>query len=215
MSDSENTQGIKVGPAPKSQAREWAEAIVIALVLALFIRTFIVQAYKIPSGSMEDTLLVGDHLLVNKFLYGTRIPFTDKKILAIREPARGDIIVFKYPNNENVDYIKRVIGLPGDVVEVKDKKVYVNGKKLDEPYTVFKDKDIIPRKLQPRDNYGPVTVPEDSLFMMGDNRDRSYDSRFWGFVRLEKIQGKAFIIYWSWDGDDSWVRWDRIGIPIN
>lgn len=215
MSEHSGSQGIKVAAQQKSQLREWTEAIVIAVVLALFIRTFIVQAYKIPSASMEDTLLIGDHLLVNKFLYGTHIPFTGKKVLPIRQPERGDIIVFKYPNDENIDYIKRVIGLPGDVVEVKDKRVYVNGKQLIEPYVVFKEAGILPRNVQPRDNYGPVTVPPDSMLMMGDNRDRSYDSRFWGFVGMDKIQGKAFIIYWSWNGDDSWVRWGRIGNPIN
>ncbi len=195
----------------KSVFREYAEAIIIAAVLALFIRTFIVQAFKIPSGSMEDTLLVGDHILVNKFLYGTVIPFTDTRILPIREPKRGDIIVFKYPGDESKDFIKRVIGTPGDVVEIINKKVYVNGKPLNEPYTIFKDGDIIPRALQPRDNFGPIKVPPMKYFCMGDNRDRSSDGRYWGYVSQREILGKAFIIYWSWDGDTSWVRWNRIG----
>jgi len=195
----------------KSVFREYAEAIIIAGLLALVIRTFIVQAFKIPSGSMEDTLLVGDHVLVTKFLYGTHIPFTNVTVLPLREPKRGDIIVFKYPGDESKDFIKRLIGLPGDVLQVINKTVYVNGRPLTEPYTVFKDDEILPRSLQPRDNFGPIKVPEGKYFMMGDNRDKSNDSRFWGFVDGNKIIGKALVIYWSWDGDDHWVRWKRIG----
>jgi len=197
----------------KSQAREWGEAIVIAVVLAIIIRMFIVEPYKIPSGSMLDTLLVGDHLLVNKFLYGTHIPFTDTVILPLREPVRGDIIVFKYPENEKLDYIKRVIGTPGDTLEVKDKVVYINGKPLKEDYTKHTDEAIRPPFISPRDNFGPVTVPEGHLFVMGDNRDNSSDSRFWGFVDIKKIKGKAFILYWSWDKSQNGgygVRWNRI-----
>ncbi len=195
----------------KSVFREYAEAIIVAAVLALFIRTFVVQAFKIPSGSMKNTILVGDHILVNKFLYGTHIPFTNTKILTIRKPERGDIIVFKYPEKESVDFIKRLIGMPGDVVQVIDKVVYINGKPLTEPYTIHKDSEILPRALEPRDNFGPVTVPPHEYFMMGDNRDRSRDSRFWGFVDESKILGKAMIIYWSWDKNDDSVRWGRIG----
>lgn len=195
----------------KSQVREWAESIVIALILALFIRTFVVQAFKIPSGSMEPTLLVGDHLLVNKFLYGTKIPFTDIKVLPIRQPERGDVVVFIYPVDPSKDFIKRVIGLPGDKVEVINKKVYVNGKAVPDPHAHFAEDLILPKGSEPRDNYGPVTVPPDSLFVMGDNRDRSYDSRFWGFVKKTEIKGKAFIIYWSWDKDRFFPRPLRIG----
>jgi len=195
----------------KSILREYVEAIIIAGVLALFIRTFIVQAFKIPSGSMEDTLLVGDHILVNKFLFGTGIPFTDKKILPLREPKRGDIIVFKYPGDESKDFIKRVMGTPGDVLQIINKKVFINGKPLDEPYTVYKDDEVLPKALQARDNFGPIKVPPGKYFMMGDNRDKSHDSRFWGFVNENKIIGKAMIIYWSWDTDASWVRWRRMG----
>jgi signal peptidase I len=195
----------------KSVLREYTEAILIAAVLALFIRTFIVQAFKIPSGSMEDTLLVGDHILVSKFLYGTQVPFTNMRILTIREPKRGDIIVFRYPGDETKDFIKRCIGTPGDVVEIINKKVYVNGTPLVEPYTVYKDDEVLPRALQARDNFGPIKVPAGSYFMMGDNRDKSHDSRFWGFVTMNEIIGKAMIIYWSWDTDDSWVRWRRMG----
>ena len=195
----------------KSVFREYVEAIVIAGLLALFIRTFVVQAFKIPSGSMEDTLLIGDHILVNKFLYGTDIPFTKIKILPVREPRQGDIIVFKYPGDETKDFIKRVIGTPGDVLEVINKKVYINGEPIDEPYTVYKDEEVLPRNLQSRDNFGPVKVPAGKYFMMGDNRDKSHDSRFWGFVDEDKILGKALFIYWSWDGEDRWVRWERMG----
>ena len=200
----------------KTVLREYVEAIVIAGMLALFIRAYIVQAFKIPSGSMETTLLIGDHILVNKFLFGTKLPFKEHKVWIIRHPQRGDIVVFKFPEDEKAkrdvrDFIKRVIGTPGDIVEVKDKKVFVNGYMLKEPYTRYEDKTILPRQDQPRDNYGPVKVPPSQLFVMGDNRDRSYDSRFWGFVEEDKVEGKALVMYWSWDGDDKWVRWGRIG----
>lgn len=199
----------------KSLIREYAEAIVVALLLALLIRTFIVQAFKIPSGSMIPTLDIGDHLLVNKFLYGTAVPFKDMKILPIRQPERGDIIVFKYPEDESRDFIKRVVGIAGDRVEIRDKVVYVNGVAQNEPFAIHRDLNVLPAGLQPRDNFGPITVPPGKVFAMGDNRDQSYDSRFWGYVDTVKIKGKAFIIYWSWDGDDHWVRWGRIGQLIH
>lgn len=195
----------------KSQTREWVESIVIALVLALLIRTFVVQAFKIPSGSMEPTLLIGDHLLVNKFLYGTKIPFTAIKVLPLREPERGDVVVFIYPVDPSKDFIKRVIGLPGDKIEVINKKVYVNGKGIEDIHAHFAENMILPKGSEPRDNFGPVTVPPDSLFVMGDNRDRSYDSRFWGFVKKSEVKGKAFIIYWSWDRERFFPRFSRIG----
>jgi signal peptidase I len=195
----------------KSVFREYAEAIIIAAILALFIRTFIVQAFKIPSGSMKNTLLVGDHLLVNKFLYGTHIPFTKIILMKIRDPKRGDIIVFKYPEDESKDFIKRVIGTPGDVVQEISKKIYINGKPIPEPYTIYRDDEILPKSMGPKDNFGPIFVPPHKYFMMGDNRDRSHDSRFWGFVDENKIIGDAVILYWSWDGDDSSIRWNRIG----
>ena len=195
----------------KSVFREYAEAIVVAAILALFIRTFVVQAFKIPSGSMKNTLLVGDHLLVNKFLYGTHIPFTNMILMPIRDPKRGDIIVFKYPEDESKDFIKRVIGTPGDVVQIIAKKVYINGKPIPEPYTIYRDDQILPKSMDAKDNFGPIFVPPRKYFMMGDNRDRSHDSRFWGFVDESKIIGKAMVLYWSWDGDGSSIRWDRIG----
>ncbi|GFE60972.1 signal peptidase I [Geobacter sp. AOG2] len=199
----------------KSIIREYAESILIAVVLALVIRTYLVQAFKIPSGSMEDTLAIGDHLLVNKFIYGTHLPFSDKRLLTLRDPRRGDVIVFEYPEDPSKDFIKRVIGTPGDVVEGKDKKVYVNGKLYENPHEVHKEKDLIPKEMNPRDTFGPVTVPPNSYFMMGDNRDRSYDSRFWGFVSRDKIKGLAFIKYWSWDKDKFRPRFGSIGKLIN
>ena len=194
----------------KSVIREYIEAFAVAIVLALIIRTFVVQAFKIPSGSMEPTLLVGDHILVNKFIYGEHIPFTDTKILDFRDPKRGEIIVFVYPKDESKDFIKRVIGVEGDTIEIKDKKLFINGQSFDDSYGYFKDNAVIPGHVQPRDNFGPVTVPEDSLFVMGDNRDRSADSRFWGFVRLNQVKGKAFLIYWSWGGFMRDIKWGRI-----
>lgn len=201
--------------AKKHIIREYAESIIVAVILALIIRTFLVQAFKIPSGSMEDTLAIGDHILVNKFIYGSKIPFTDKRILKIRDPRRGDVIVFEYPEDPSKDFIKRVIGTPGDVIEEKDKKVYINGQPYVNPHEVHKENDLIPREQNPRDNFGPVKVPEDSYFVMGDNRDRSYDSRFWGFVKNSKIKGLAFIKYWSWDSIKFRVRWGSIGRLIN
>jgi len=199
-----------INPKRKSTIREYIEAILIALLLALFIRTFVVQAFKIPSGSMKNTLLIGDHILVNKFIYGVKNPLNGKTWIPIKEPERRDIVVFKYPINPEQDYIKRVIGVEGDTIEIKDKKVYVNGEPQEEDYTIFLDKRVLPGSLQPRDNMGPITVPENSLFVMGDNRDNSYDSRFWKFVDLKAVKGKAFILYWSWDKENFSVRWSRI-----
>ena len=194
----------------KSTIREYVEAILIALLLALFIRTFVVQAFKIPSGSMKDTLLIGDHILVSKFIYGIKNPFNDATLIPFKKPQRRDIVVFKYPVNPKQDYIKRVVGLPGDTIEIKDKKVYVNDEPQEEKYAIFLDNKILPAHVQRRDNMGPITVPENSLFVMGDNRDNSYDSRFWNFVDLKSVKGKAFILYWSWDKEIFSVRWNRI-----
>jgi signal peptidase I len=207
-----------VQPEPvkrKGLIREYAESIAIAVLLALVIRTYLVQAFKIPSGSMEDTLAIGDHLLVNKFIYGTKIPFVDKRVLTIRDPRQGDVIVFEYPEDPSKDFIKRVVGVPGDVVEGKEKKVYVNGKLYENPHEIHKEKDIIPKEMNPRDTFGPVTVPAGSYFVMGDNRDRSYDSRFWKFVRRDQIKGLAFIKYWSWDREKLRPRIGNIGRLIN
>jgi signal peptidase I len=197
----------------KSVAREYAEALIVALLLALFIRSFIVQAFKIPSGSMLPTLQIGDHILVNKFLYGLRLPYPfEKVIMQWGQPHEGDVIVFIYPRDRTKDFIKRVIAVEGDTIEIRHKQVYVNNEKLVVPQATFADNNAEIPGL--RDNFGPVTVPPHKLFVMGDNRDRSHDSRFWGFVDLNDVKGKAFLVYWSWDGEDRWVRWERIGALI-
>ena len=198
-------------PKKKGALRENIEAIVVAVILALFIRTFVVQAFKIPSGSMKDTLLIGDHILVNKFIYGVKAPFFKKTIIPIKEPQREDVIVFEFPEDPSKDFIKRVIGIPGDVIEIRDKKLYVNGALVKTNHGIYKDPKIYAARAQPRDNLGPITVPEGQLFVMGDNRDFSYDSRFWGFVDHVAVKGKAFIIYWSWDKENFGVRWGRLG----
>lgn len=198
-----------------AKIREYGEAILIALVLALFIRTFVVQAFKIPSGSMEATLQIGDHILVNKFIYGVKIPFTHKTIVPGKEPRRGDIIVFEFPKDPKKDFIKRVIGEPGDVIEIRDKKILINNNPIEENYGFYLDPSVFPESVRPRDNFGPFTVPPQNYFVMGDNRDHSFDSRFWGTVDFSSVKGKAFIIYWSWDKENFGVRWKRIGRVID
>jgi signal peptidase I len=188
----------------KSVFREYAEAAAIAVILALFIRTFVVQAFKIPSGSMEPTLLVGDHILVNKFIYGIKIPYLRKTIIPISEPKRDDVIVFIYPVDQSKDFIKRVIGLPGDTIEIEGEDIFINGKRFDDPYGHYTEG---PSSRANRGRFGPWKVPEGHLFVMGDNRDHSYDSRFWGFVPLSFVKGEAFIIYWSWP---HWKRFLKI-----
>lgn len=195
----------------KSTFREYAEAIGMALLLALFIRTFIVQAFKIPSGSMIPTLQIGDHILVNKLSYGIRLPVWGSYVLDFDKPRRGDVVVFIFPEDRSKDFIKRVIGVAGDSVEIRGKKVFVNGRPIEDPHAHFEGDDPQGINLHIRDDYGPRTVPEGHIFVMGDNRDRSYDSRFWGYVDLNDVLGKAFLIYWSWDGNDRWVRWERLG----
>ena len=199
--------------AHKSVAREYTEALLVALLLALFIRSFIVQAFKIPSGSMLPTLQIGDHILVNKFLYGLRLPYPfEKMVVQWGQPQQGDVVVFVYPRDPSKDFIKRAVAVAGDVVEIRHKRLYINGAPVDDPYATFADEG---REIPgPRDNFGPVTVPPQKLFVMGDNRDRSHDGRFWGFVDLNDVKGKAFLIYWSWDGQDRWVRWERLGALI-
>jgi signal peptidase I len=200
---------------PKSKLREYIEAILLAIIIAFFIRTFVIQAYKIPSGSMKPTLQIGDHILVSKFNYGVKLPFLRSTLIPIGTPKRGDILVFIYPEDRSKDFIKRLIGLPGDTIEIRNKKIIMNGLPLNDTHGVYSDNLIIPGSVQPRDNFGPVTVPEDSIFVMGDNRDESYDSRFWGFVKMKDVLGKALIIYWSWNHEDTWVRWGRIGTILH
>ena len=182
----------------KSVVREYAEAAVIAVILALLIRTFVVQAFKIPSGSMEPTLLVGDHILVNKFIYGVKIPFIRNTIIPISKPQRDDVIVFIYPHDTSKDYIKRVIGLPGDRIDIFDRKININGTLFDDKHGVYSEVRNGASPNMAKNRYRPVIVPENHLFVMGDNRDHSSDSRVWGFVPLKSVKGKAFIIYWSW-----------------
>ena len=200
----------------KSVIRENIEAILIALLIAIVIRTFAVQAFKIPSGSMLETLQIGDHILVNKIVFGTPIdiPFTDINLFwmpGFFKPQKDDIIVFKYPEDPKRDFIKRAVAVGGDVVEVRDKILYVNGQPASEPFAVRKDDMIRPGHMDKRDNFGPLTVPQGKVFVMGDNRDQSYDSRFWGPVDLKQIKGKAVIIYWSWDTSKKWNHLNRIG----
>ncbi len=205
----------------KSVLREYAEAIIIALILAFFIRSFVVQAFKIPSGSMKETLLVGDHILVCKFSYGTHIPnqvpFTSIQLfpdihLIQKIPERGDIIVFKYPRDPSRDFIKRVVGLPGETIEIRDQVIFINGTELKlGSYVNHQDTNILSGHYSPRDNLAPLKIPEKHLFVMGDNRENSQDSRWWGPLDIDLIKGKAFIIYWSWDSLAQGVRWERLG----
>ncbi len=186
----------------KSVLREYFESIVIAVILALFVRTWAVQAFKIPTGSMENNLLIGDHLLVNKFVFGPALGSAERAVLPMRDIRRSDIVVFKYPDEPERDFIKRVIGLPGDTIELRNKKVYVNGQPLEEPYVHFLEPANNAQEVTSfdvRERYGPVQVPADQYFVMGDNRDNSQDSRYWGFLPRAYIKGKALMIYWSYD----------------
>lgn len=193
MEEKRGTERIK----KKSTFREYAEAAAIAILLALFIRTFVVQAFKIPSGSMEPTLLIGDHILVNKFLYGVKTPFIHNTLIPVSKPERDDVIVFIYPVDKSKDFIKRVIALPGDKIEIVDRRIYINNEPYVDKYGFYNQHNTKGRNPGGY-RFGPVTVPEDHYFVMGDNRDHSYDSRFWGFVPFRSVKGKAFIIYWSW-----------------
>ncbi|MBU0520493.1 signal peptidase I [bacterium] len=229
----------------KGFVRDWLEFIVSLTIMVFVIRTAVVEAYRIPSSSMEDTLLIGDFLMVNKFLYGVRtpdwlgVPFTPigfdtphTRLPALMEPRRGDVIVFKYPKDTSQNYIKRCVGLPGDTLEIRDKVLFINGAKFDDPpkakYTDWRicpdgveQRGIWPSGAGNRDNYGPMVIPEGKYFMMGDNRDNSSDSRYWGFLPHDLILGKAMIIYFSWDKHVPFyrfyesIRWKRIGSLIN
>ena len=186
----------------KSTLREYFEAIVTAVILALFVRTWVVQAFKIPTGSMENNLLIGDHLLVNKFVFGPEPTGFERAVLPMRDIRRGDIVVFKYPDEPERDFIKRVIGLPGETLELRNKKIYINGQALDEPYVHYIDATHSASEVTSfdvRERYGPVKVPADQYFVMGDNRDNSQDSRYWGFLPRHYVKGKALLIYWSYE----------------
>ncbi len=203
-----------------SRKEKWLnnfKSILWAIVIAVFLRTFVVEAFKIPSGSMIPTLLIGDHLFVEKFAYGIKLPITHAKLIPIGEPKHGDIAVFRFPPNPSIYFIKRVIGLPGDKLQMINKKLYRNGKAINEPYVQHTDNLIDPPNMPKgmfgqRDNWGPIIVPKGKYFMMGDNRDESYDSRFWGYVPEKNLVGKAFIIYFSDRKKDPFnIRWDRLG----
>jgi signal peptidase I len=235
-----NAREADRAPAQKSVTREYVEAMIIALVLAVFIRTFFVQAYKIPSGSMEPTLLIGDHILVNKIIFGLRMPDTifgleipglplGQYVFHLEPVHRGDVVVFVFPPDRTKDFIKRVIGTAGDTVAVKNGVVWLNGSPMDDPHRHWEVADTDRSPVSPRDNFGPVTVPPGKLFMMGDNRDRSYDSRFWGFVDLNDVEGRATIIYLPWNEEKAdaastfsefflwfeYIRWDRLGMIVH
>ena len=213
-------------PFKKSVIREYFESLVIAVILALFIRTFVVQAFKIPTGSMEPNLLIGDHLLVNKLVFGPYLSGVERTLLPMQDITRGDVIVFKYPEDPERDFIKRVIGLPGEQVEVRHKRVYINGRLLEEPYAHYLEQPpAVPEEIEsgperqgaggdPRENYGPVTVPPKHYFVMGDNRDNSQDSRYWGFLPRDYVKGRALVIYWSYEAENGNVltgtRWGRL-----
>ncbi len=203
--------GSRSSSAPKKSIfRDYAEALLIAIVLALIIRTFFVQAFKIPSESMLGALQVGDHLFVNKFHYGVKWPFTHSYAIDGADPVYGDIIVFEYPKDPSLDYIKRVVGVPGDVIEIRNKQFLRNGEPIKEAYIRQTEPTVV---VPLRDNFGPFTVPEGEYFVMGDNRDNSQDSRFWGTVQKSAIRGKAWRIYWSSQGFDN-IRWDRLGQAV-
>jgi signal peptidase I len=193
--------------APRPVIREYVEALLIAFVFAIFTRTFVFQAFTIPSGSMEGNLLIGDHILVNKFVYGPTLSQLESKLLPVREVRRGDVVVFRYPVDPSRDYIKRAVGLPGDVVQLSNKRLYVNGRPAtDDSYTLHDDPVTYPGGSaasggQPRDNFGPLRVPPRRYFCLGDNRDNSRDSRFWGMVPASNLRGRAVIIYWSLAGE--------------
>jgi len=200
-------------PVKKGALREWTEALIFALILALIIRAFLIQAYRIPSSSMEDTLLKGDHILATKYNYGVTVPFTTNKLFGKDIiPKRGDIIIFTFPQNPSLDFVKRVVGLPGDKVEIKNKKVFVNGKGYDEGHEKYTDPFIVDKGISViRDNMPETIIKPGHVFVMGDNRDQSYDSRFWGQLPIDNVKGKALIIYFSWDMDNVTGRLKRIG----
>ncbi|HDQ26438.1 MAG TPA: signal peptidase I, partial [bacterium] len=168
-----------------------------AILIAIVIRTFFIQAFRIPTSSMEDTLLIGDQLIANKFIYGSSVPFKKEKILKFAHPKRGDVVIFRYPEDPKFMFIKRCVAIPGDTVEVRDKKLYINEKApVEKNFIYHKDIRTFPAAYAPRDNFGPFTVPEGHLFVMGDNRDFSADSRFWGFLPYDYLRGKAWVVYW-------------------
>jgi len=199
---------------PRSIVREYVEAALLALALTMFLRAFVIQAFRIPSESMRDTLLVGDFLFVNKFEYGPKIPFTHIRLPGLRAPKTGDVIVFQFPQDPSKDFIKRCIGTGGHTLEIREKQLILDGKQMKEPYVIHTDPSVRPAGYENRDNFGPLTVEPGKLFMMGDNRDNSNDSRYWGTLEMDLVKGRAMFLYWSWDPDKNWPRWNRIFQPI-
>jgi|SRR5687767_6749114 len=201
----------------RSVAREYLEALLIAAVFLGFTNTFVVKTFYIPSPSMENTLLIGDHLFVNRFLYGPVASKLERLLLPLREVRRGDVIIFRSLENPEMDMVKRCVGTPGDTIEVRDKQLYVNGEPVDDSAfaihrdpRVFSDQPLVGAQARRRDNFGPVTVPPDHCFCMGDNRDHSYDSRFWGPLQAANVKGRPVLIYWSYGGetpDGTWHGW--------
>jgi len=198
---------------------KWYIYVAVILIIwlvppARIVRAMVVQALKNPSGSMFPTLQIGDHFLLDKLSYGIRNPIWQGYLIRYDKPERGNMVVFVYPADRSKDFLKRVIGVEGDRVEIRNKKVFINGEPIEDPHASFQDTSPGPGGVHLRDNYGPRSVPKGHIFVLGDNRDRSYDSRFWGFVPLRDVKGKAFVIYWSWDRDKGSVRWSRIGMEI-
>jgi signal peptidase I len=221
MGNAASTVAPRARSRSKSAVREYLEAIVLAVVLTIVIRGLVVQAYRIPTSSMEETLLIGDFLFVNKMIYGSEIDFAAAgrqlvyyRFPAIRAPKPGDVIVFRYPDDPSRDFIKRCVAVGGQTVEIRDKVLYVDGNAREEPYAVHKDPRVLPRATNTRDNFGPYVVPQGHLFMLGDNRDDSHDSRFWGGLPERLVTGKAMLLYWSWDSDRRLPRADRLLRPV-
>jgi len=202
---------IAANRAPKSTLRAYVESLAIALVLAIVIRGFVLQGFKIPSASMLPTLQTGDHLLINKLRYGLHVPLLGSWLARYAEPQFDDVVVFAFPLDRSQDYVKRVIAVSGERVEIRNKRVFVDDQRRDTEHAFFAEGIDGPPESSLRDNYGPATVPSGHLFVLGDNRDRSHDSRFWGFVPVDEVEGEAMVIYWSWDQQDRWVRWERLG----
>lgn len=223
----------------RSAAAEWGRSFLIAAVLFLLIRTFILQTFVITSGSMEDTLLVGDFLIVNRVALGTRVPLTDVRIPGYSEPRRGDVLVFDPPHEERLKLVKRLVGMPGDTLEMRDGQLFVGGVPQEEPYVRHTDDQdgphpwmdwqrdhllpgVDPTTYRPtRDDWGPLVVPPEHYFMLGDNRERSLDSRYWGLLERWRLEGRASVIYFSYDSTAlepfpifTEIRWGRIGDGI-
>jgi signal peptidase I len=193
----------------KSRLRQNVESLLLAVAVALLVRSSVVEAFWVPSGSMLPTIQIGDHIFVNKLAYGMHLPFVDREVTQWSPLHRGDVVVFTSPVDRNIDLIKRVIAVAGDTVEIRNKRLYINGAEVPDPHANFTD--TRNRDAAPRDHFGPVDVPPGKFFVMGDNRDQSYDSRYWGFADERDVKGQATFIYWSWDSQRHWVRWDRFG----